>query len=175
MRYFFYFLIFGLLVAGCSGKPDPGQAVVPDEILTYHGRTIKSFDFESFSPYLDKVNDTTYVINFWASWCKPCVKEIGYFEQIHKKYSGQKVKVLLVSLDFRNQVETKLVPFIKQRNLTAEVILLNDPDANSWIGKVDENWTGSIPATLVYNKDKRTFYEKAFTYEELETIVKSFI
>jgi hypothetical protein len=84
------------------------------------------------------------------------------------------VKVLLVSLDMHKMVESRLIPFIKEKNLQSDVVLLRDPDANSWIGKVDKNWSGAIPATVIYRNDKRNFYEKSFTYEELEKEVNNF-
>jgi len=97
------------------------------------------------------------------------VKEIPYFEQLHENYSDKNVHVLLVSIDFAKAVETSLVPFLKKEKLKSEVVLLDDADANSWIPKVDENWSGAIPATIIYNQSNRAFFEKSFTYEELQS------
>lgn len=160
---------------GDKEKERAVKKAVPIETVSLKGQNIKIYDFDSFEPLLYKDNDTLYIINFWASWCKPCIKEMPYFEKINSEFSSQKVKVLLVSLDFRNQLEKKLIPFINQKNLKSEVIMLNDPDANSWINRVEEKWTGSIPATLFYKGDERMFYEKEFTYRELESIVESLI
>ena len=46
-------------------------------------REIHVLDFNSFEPHLHLENDTTYIINFWATWCIPCRKEMPAFEQIH--------------------------------------------------------------------------------------------
>jgi len=131
-------------------------------------KKIPLINFEELQPLLNKNNDTTYVVNFWATWCKPCVKELPAFEKLNKKYESKKLKVLLVSLDFPKQLESKVIPFVEDRNIKSEVILLKDPDANKWIPKVDSSWTGAIPATLIYKADNRKFYERSFTYEELE-------
>ncbi|KAF0202251.1 MAG: hypothetical protein FD170_1977 [Bacteroidetes bacterium] len=128
-------------------------------------------DFTQLQPLLDKRNDTTYVVNFWATWCLPCIKEMPYFQQIHENFSDRKVKVILVSLDFEKQIKSRLIPFIEKNRLTAEVILLNDPDANSWIDKVNPKWSGALPATVIYNKNFQGFYEQSFTYNELEQII----
>lgn len=128
-------------------------------------------DFTQLQPLLDKRNDTTYVVNFWATWCLPCIKEMPYFQQIHENFSNRKVKVILVSLDFEKQINSRLIPFIEKNRLTAEVILLNDPDANSWIDKVNPKWSGALPATVIYNKNFQGFYEQSFTYNELEQII----
>lgn len=128
-------------------------------------------DFKGLQPYLNKQNDTTYVINFWATWCKPCIKELPYFEQLNEKYNNKKVKVILVSLDFRKSYESQLLPFIKRKGIKSEVILLDDPDSNQWIDKVDAKWSGAIPATIVYNKNSRSFYEQSFTFNELDSVL----
>lgn len=172
--------VLASILVSCSSalqeqKAEQDIVPTPVESVTHDGIVIDVFDFESFKPFLEKNNDTLYIINFWASWCKPCVKEMPYFEKIGRDYSNEKVKLLLVSLDFRNQLDSKLIPFILKNNVSSKVVMLNDPDANSWISSVDEEWTGSIPATIFIKGDKRAFYEQAFEYTELEHIVKSFL
>ncbi|TYA86818.1 TlpA family protein disulfide reductase [Seonamhaeicola marinus] len=136
---------------------------------------LEIYDFEGLKPFLNKKDDKVHVVNFWATWCGPCVKELPHFEELHSKYKGGDVEVLLVSLDFPHQFETKLKPFIKERNLDPKVIVLDDVDSNSWIPKISKDWSGSIPATIIYKNDKRSFYEKSFTYEELEKELNKFL
>jgi len=128
--------------------------------------------FDDFEPHLHFMNDTTYLVNFWASWCTPCVEELPAFERISEEYSDTKLKVVLVSLDFPRQIESRLVPFIDKNKIQSEVLVLDDPDANKWINKVDPAWSGSIPATLIYNGKDRTFHEGSYTYEDLKQIVE---
>lgn len=117
-------------------------------------------------------NNTTYVVNFWATWCAPCVKELPHFEQLNSE--NKKVKVVLVSLDFKNQYEAKLLPFLKKKAIKSEVVLLTDKDYNTWLPAVDKDWSGSIPATLIIKNGKKVFVEKMFTsYEELNEYVNS--
>ena len=133
-------------------------------------------NFEDLAFIFQQKNDTTYVINFWATWCAPCVKELPYFEELNQKYEDKKVKVILVSQDFSKQLETKLKPFLEKNKLQSEVLVLIDPDANSWIDKVNPVWSGAIPATVVYKSDKNEFYEKSFeNFEELEEIITPFL
>ncbi|MEO1517994.1 MAG: TlpA disulfide reductase family protein [Bacteroidota bacterium] len=133
-------------------------------------------DYAGLEHLFQQKNDTTYIINFWATWCAPCVKELPYFEQLGQQYKGQKVKVILISLDFKKQIRTRLVKFLDKKKIQSQVVVLSQPNANEWIGKVDPSWSGSIPATLVYNRQKREFYEQEFyDFAELESIVKSFI
>lgn len=120
-------------------------------------------------------SDTTYVINFWATWCKPCVEEIGYFDQITEQYKGQKLKVILVSCDFKKQLETRVIPFVQSKKIQSAVYLMNETDPNNWIELVDSKFTGAIPATLIVNgkQDFRFFKEGEITFEELQSVIQS--
>ena len=133
------------------------------------------YNFEELEPILNKQDDKTYVINFWATWCAPCVKELPYFEQLNAEYSDKNVEVILVSLDFPKLFESKLKPFIIKNKLESQVIALNDLDSNTWIPKVNKEWSGAIPATIIYNSDKKQFYERSFNYEEIEKELKQFL
>lgn len=117
-------------------------------------------------------NDTTYVINFWATWCKPCVAELPYFEQLHAESRDQALKVILVSLDFKKDVETKLVEFVRQRELKPQVIALTDGKYNTWIDKVHPDWGGAIPVTYIYRADRVLFHDQQYdSFEELKASV----
>lgn len=117
-------------------------------------------------------NDTTYILNFWATWCSPCIKEIGYFEDLHRQAPGTEMKVILISLDFPNSIERRVIPFLKEKDITAEVKLVTDLDYNAWINRIDPGWSGAIPATLIYKQDKRLFLEKELSRDELFNHVK---
>jgi thiol-disulfide isomerase/thioredoxin len=132
---------------------------------------IEVYTFDEFRHWLTKETDSIYVINFWATWCAPCVKEIPAFEKLHATYLDKKVKVLYVSLDFPAQVQSRVIPFIERMKMDAEVVLLNDPNSNRWIPLVSEKWSGAIPATLIYSKDFNEFYEQEFTFDQLQTII----
>ena len=131
------------------------------------GQGIAEIDGDGIAALLRNSNDTTYVINFWATWCSPCVKEIDFFEELHTSSRDSKIKVILVSLDFPNQVEQSLIPFLEKKEISAPVMLMTDLDYNSWIERVDKSWSGAIPATLIYNKEQRVFLEQELTLDEL--------
>ena len=127
----------------------------------------KTYSFDELEPIFHYQNDTTYVINFWAMWCKPCVEELPHFEAIRKNYTDKKVKVILVSLDFGVNVDERLSKFRAKRNVNSHIVILDDPDADTWISKVSEKWDGALPATVVYNKSKREVFTRQVSYEEL--------
>ena len=141
--------------------------------LTASAQDIKVVSFEEFQKQeLEREHDKLYVYNFWATWCKPCVKELPYFESLKDKY-GEQVEVVLVSLDFIKQLDSKLKPFVKEKELKSQVVLLNDTRYNTWIDKVSPEWSGSIPATLILNNSTgvKAFYEREFDQESLYSII----
>lgn len=151
------------------------QKPVPKETVASDGITMKVYDFDGFRPFLEQHDDTLYIINFWATWCKPCVVELPYFEEVNRAYADQPVRVILVSLDFKNQVKKRLIPYVINNNIGSKVIVLHEPDANAWIDKVDPEWDGAIPATVIYRNDNWWFYPKEFKENELKEIVESII
>jgi thiol-disulfide isomerase/thioredoxin len=120
--------------------------------------------------------NNTVIVNFWATWCGPCVAELPYFEEIHRKYAEQGVKVLLVSLDFRHYYEKKLIPFVKNKDITADVVMFSDPKQQAWIPKVHESWDGALPATLVLHHNTKCFHQGEFeNLEDLEIFLMPFL
>ena len=167
-----YYLIPGFLFIFYTGLIYSENRSVSDEGVN---KEIKVVEFEQIRPLLEKDNDTVYVINFWATWCAPCIKEVPYFEQLGEKYRDKNLKILMISMDMPSQIESSLIPFIQKNNMKNEVILLDDPDFNSWIPLVDQKWQGGIPATLIYGNGFREFYPNELTYSELEEIVEPLI
>lgn len=139
--------------------------------LLLSAQTVPSLTYNKLKPLLNQKGDKIYVVNFWATWCAPCIKELPYFEVIDRR---EDVEVLLVSLDFPKHKESRLLPFIKKHKLQARVVLLDDADENSWINDIYPNWSGALPATLIYTKKQRGFYEQSFTASRLNKILKLF-
>lgn len=165
-----------LLTWSCKEKENQTIADVVEEPVVEEASAIPVYNFEEMeNAFFNKEDGSTYVINFWATWCKPCVKELPAFEQLNENYKENGVKVVLVSLDFPKKIKTGVIPFIEKHQLQSEVVLLDDPDANTWIPKVSEEWSGAIPATVIVKNGKKIFYERSFTYEELETELKALL
>lgn len=158
MRYFIYTVFFSLFI--CT---------------TSEAQELKTFKtYEELNQYLSEPKDKPLVVNFWATWCAPCVKELPYFEELHQK--NNEVTVITVSLDFEKQVESKLIPFLKKKKYTFITTYMADHDYNNWLHLIDPNWSGSIPATLIINKNKRTFIEQEFaSFDELNKYVNQTI
>jgi len=117
-------------------------------------------------------SDRVQVINFWATWCAPCVEELPAFVELHK---NEAIEVILISLDDAGNVDKLVNPFLIENNITPTVKLLDDPYAAEWIPIVDSHWDGAIPATLIQKGSKKMFYNKSFTAAELEEEVNKFL
>ncbi|WP_158838086.1 TlpA disulfide reductase family protein [Polaribacter sp. L3A8] len=163
----FYSLLFLSLLFSCKNK----EVKEVSQKIT----TVKSYTYTELKPLLEKKDGKTYVVNFWATWCAPCVKELPAFEKLNQEYAAKNVEVILVSLDFPKQIDKRLIPFINKNNLQSKVVLLNDVNEDVWIKAIDATWSGALPATLIYNAKGRKFYEQSFDYEKLETELQSFL
>lgn len=126
--------------------------------------------FNQLEKIMAPKTDSIVVINFWATWCAPCVKELPLFEKFQQE--NPSIKVTLINLDFADKIE-KVKTFVTRKKMLSEVYLLDEIDYNSWIDKVDKSWGGAIPATLIINPKtgRRKFVEKELQAGELETII----
>ena len=113
--------------------------------------------------------DSLYIINFWATWCAPCVAELPEFNALRRHYANMPVKILMVSLDFKDDYPFKLARFLERKKIFPEVVWLSDTDPNVFIPKIDNSWQGSIPATVIVHPGKqfKQFIEGSFTEKQI--------
>ncbi|WP_299118934.1 TlpA disulfide reductase family protein [uncultured Winogradskyella sp.] len=181
MKHILFVLLLSIL--SCKNETSGSETVESkdavtekiEEVIDVSDIDFNIYDYDGLEPFINIKDDKVHVVNFWATWCAPCVKELPFFEHINENYKDQNVEVLLVSLDFPKDYEKKLKPFIKIKDLKSEIVALDDTDMNRWVAMVDKDWSGALPATIIYKGDKRQFYEKSFTQEELETELKQFL
>ncbi len=130
-------------------------------------QSIQIVKFDGLKNITFNKSDTTYVINFFASWCKPCLEEIPTFIQFIDSTKNTKTKVLFVSVDLKNELNKSLIAVVKKYSLPP-IYLLDEPNGNNWISNIDKNWSGAIPATLIVKKGrKKHFITSTITYQNL--------
>jgi thiol-disulfide isomerase/thioredoxin len=112
----------------------------------------------------------TMAVNFWATWCKPCVEELPAFDSLCKQNSD--FKILLVSLDFKEEIDKKVKPFLEKHKISCECVVLDEINGNDYINLISKDWSGAIPATLFVRKDKRILVEKKMNSTEILEKVK---
>jgi len=152
------------------------DSVPSPKALTWTLADIPVYSFDDFNRKILQNVDSNkvYVVNFWATWCKPCVEELPLFFELEEKLKNKGVEFIYVSLDFLKQLEKSLVPFLNKNKVSSKVIVLDQKNANEWMDKIETDWSGSIPATLFYNSTTRKFHEGKFDkIADLEKIISS--
>lgn len=142
-------------------------------VTSARSQSVKVIKFDQLNQLIHKPNDTLYVVNFWATWCAPCVKELPEFERARQAYASQKVSVLLVSMDDKADLAKKVNPFVRNRKIQSSVVLLDEPDLNAWVDQVAPEWSGALPMTLILNKQRnvRQYIGRPVKEGELATII----
>ncbi len=168
LRSFCWCLFLGFFMV--SGLTNKLQAQADTPISVIH--------FDELDALMAIEDDTLRVINFWATWCAPCVKELPYFEQLGTTYANKALKVYLISLDDVEKLD-RVTAFRSKRQLQQQVLLLDEVDYNAWINRQLPDWSGAIPATVILqntpasnHKPLRFFHEGELDYAALERIVK---
>jgi thiol-disulfide isomerase/thioredoxin len=135
-------------------------------------QSVESVKLVDLQKIIQTTGDRILVINFWATWCAPCIKELPYFEKLNAE--DKNAEVVLVSMDYDLDPNTEKVNrFVTRKKIKSRVLLLTENDPNSWIDKIDKRWSGALPATLVVNRKtgKRELTQGELGEGELEKLI----
>ncbi len=129
---------------------------------------------------LEKLMATTdkpTIINFWATFCIPCIEELPYFQKAAKEHEKDSVQLLLVSLDLEDAYPKKINSFVQKLKISSPVVFLDETNADIFCPAVDKNWSGAIPATLFINNKTgyRKFIEDQLTPEQLQKEIETLL
>ena len=122
-------------------------------------------------------SDHPLIVNFWATFCAPCVKEIPYFQSTVAHYPGEQVELILVSLDLPDYYPAKIASFAQGRGFTANIVWLDETNADYFCPKVDPRWTGGIPSSLFINNKThyRRFFDRQLTEPQVDLEIKEML
>ncbi|AWK51972.1 TlpA family protein disulfide reductase [Clostridium beijerinckii] len=118
---------------------------------------------------LSDYKGTPVVLNFWASWCPPCKSEMPSFDEMSKKYSEDKIAILMIDLtDGQRETISIAKQFIKDNNYNMKVLFDNKMDASNIYN------ISAIPRTIFIDKDGYIVEDNsgAITKEHLESQIK---
>ncbi len=151
--------------------------LLPGTISTAYSQQIEYIKVPDLEKILGNTDNKLYVINFWATWCAPCVAELPSFQKVSGDYDKSRVRFIFISLDFPSQIEKQLIPFLKKNKIDQEVAVMMETDANLWIDKVDPSWQGNIPSTLFFNNARkiRLFHPEALDEQGLRKLINSYL
>jgi thiol-disulfide isomerase/thioredoxin len=121
--------------------------------------------------------DHPLIINFWATFCVPCNKEIPYFQSTVEKYKQQGVELILVSVDLPDYYPARIAAFAGKQGYHATLAWLNETDADYFCPRIDKRWTGGIPSSLFVNNKThyRRFYDRQLTEPQVELAIKDLL
>lgn len=138
-------------------------------------QVVKVVDFDAIHSLLDTRKNNVQVINFWATWCGPCVRELPHFQKIMTE-QADRVDMHFVSLDFADKLDN-VEKFVQNKGWKGDIMLLDDIDYDGWISRVDSTWSGAIPATLFLNTQsgERHLVEREMTENEIRSNILSLL
>ena len=166
--------ILGLPLLLCTCDPAPKPAPLPD-FGTAAAPAVYA-DFAAVESLFHQRSDTTYVVNFWATWCKPCREEIPLLQKLGREEGDQKVRVVLVSLDTEPGAIARIPAFLGEVAPDLPAIVLTDENDAVWGKTIDRVWSGALPTTIIYRGELRYVYRRDFsTYVDLRTALDPLI
>jgi thiol-disulfide isomerase/thioredoxin len=120
------------------------------------GPKVTQIDIEGLKKVI-KPKGKPLLINFWATWCDPCREEFPDLVKIHETYKG-KIDFITISLDDLADIKTYVPKFLSEMKAEMPAFLLHTPDENAAIALVANNWSGSLPMTVLINTDGTRTY-----------------
>lgn len=114
------------------------------------------------------------VLNYWATWCAPCVKELPYFEQASKELAEQNIKVVGFSMDYDvepERWEAMTLSTLKRRGVTFSNFVLN-VDSSETFPFFSDEWTGALPATFIYDSEGNKVAEHLSDFPSSEELME---
>ena len=139
---------------------------------------VKTVNYDQLAPVIHRQDSVLYVLNFWATWCAPCVKELPEFMEVNQSLNGRpNYKMILISLDNAAHMDSKVRPFLQKNHITPDVYLLDDNKRmNYWINEIAPDWSGTLPATVIVRNGKVLFFkENQLSKDELEQAIVKFL
>ena len=95
------------------------------------------------------------LVNFWATWCGPCVAEFPAIVKVGRQYKAQGLSIIAVSADSAKSLHTKVEPFLAKQGATFPAYLEKSADPEDFINALDPTWQGDLPRTYIYDRQGR--------------------
>ncbi|MDZ7291120.1 MAG: TlpA family protein disulfide reductase [candidate division KSB1 bacterium] len=135
---FSWLLVMGLLLSACS-KSHVGTDMV------------RPIDETGLQQLLKASQGKVILLNFWATWCEPCVEEFPDLMKIARQFQPLGVELILVSVDDPEEIDRRVIPFLEKQGVFFRTYIKDSKDDEAFINAIDVKWSGAIPATFIYD------------------------
>ena len=132
--------------------------------------TVEPIDKMGLQKLIKERNGRILFLNIWATWCAPCVEEFPDLVKLSRAYPDQEVEVVGISADYPDEVESKILPFIKKHDVPFRILVAKFEHQEDFINGVNPSWSGALPATLIYDQhgNQRLFLVGQGTFERFK-------
>jgi thiol-disulfide isomerase/thioredoxin len=104
-----------------------------------------------------KPNGKPLLVNFWATWCVPCVEEFPDLVKLDAEYKGR-IDFITISLDDLAEIRRDVPKFLSDMKAEMPAYLLRTADENAVITSITKDWQGGLPFTILYNEKGEIAY-----------------
>ena len=112
---------------------------------------VNTINVKGLDSLIHRRNGKILFLNIWATWCQPCVEEFPDIVKLSRRYQGEKVDFAAVSVDYPDELESKVRPFVAAHSVPFNVYVANVKKDEDLINEVNPSWSGAVPATLIFD------------------------
>jgi thiol-disulfide isomerase/thioredoxin len=150
---------FCSLLSSCTGSRGSSSLVRP-------------IDEAGLQQLIEQSRGKVVLINFWATWCEPCVEELPALMKIAQQFQPQGLQIFFVSIDEPEDIDGKVLPFLKAQGVAFRTYIKRTKDDEAFINAIDKKWSGAIPATFIYDTNG-TLVKRLVAQQSFETFAEA--
>jgi len=147
--------------AACRGTNDRGGQAekVRAESPAKAGFSVEPIDQAGLKRLIGERSGKVLLLNIWATWCEPCIAEFPDLKKLSQTYDTAAVEVVAISADYPDEVDTKIMPFLRKTDVPFRVFVAQFEHPEDFINAVNRSWSGALPASLIYDsRGKERFF-----------------
>ena len=158
-----------VLLVACTkdeNRGDTAKATL-DAATGIAPQRVEVIDVGGLKQLVTQRNGKILFLNFWATWCQPCVEEFPEIVRLASEMPDTEIEFVAVSLDYPDEVESKILPFIREKKVPFKVLVADAKDQDTFINAVSPRWNGALPLTIIYDVEgqQRSFLVGQGSYE----------
>lgn len=143
-----------------TGKPAAAKSAAKPATAVAAGPKVPLLKPAAFGALIKQSQGKVLIINFWATWCGPCVAEFPELVKIDLAYRDKGVRMIGITADDLEDVKPKVIPFLREQKAQYENFLQDTDDPQQMVDVVMKDWPGVLPATFVYDKTGKLVWHR---------------